>query len=86
VFRFDELADRGEVEVSLYLDPELHGLGLGAALMRAAHADWEQTVAQGESFVATVMAGNIASQRLFQSAGYKFQSPVWRRPRAARPS
>jgi UDP-2,4-diacetamido-2,4,6-trideoxy-beta-L-altropyranose hydrolase len=86
VFRFDELADRGEVEVSLYLDPELHGLGLGAALMRAAHADWEQTVAQGEAFVATVMAGNIASQRLFQSAGYKFQSPVWRRPRAARPS
>lgn len=86
VFRFDELADRGEVEVSLYLDPELHGLGLGAALMRAAHADWEQTVAQGEAFVATVMAGNIASQRLFQSAGYKFQSPVWRRTRAIRPS
>jgi UDP-2,4-diacetamido-2,4,6-trideoxy-beta-L-altropyranose hydrolase len=80
VFRFDELRERGAIEVSLFLDPELHGLGLGTALIRAAHADWEQSVGRGESFVATVSERNFASQNLFRSAGYQFQNPVWRRP------
>ncbi len=82
VLRFDSRVGRDEVEVSIFLDPGLHGLGLGAALMRVGHADWEHTVGRDSSFVATVLDGNLVSKRLFESAGYEFQNPIWRRRRA----
>ena len=74
VIRFDTLVDGGQ-EVSLYLDPGLHGLGLGAALLSAG----EQALAQrlGPFTVhAEVLPDNPASQRLFQAAGYQATSAL----------
>lgn len=74
VIRFDALAD-GRHEVSLYLDPGLHGLGLGAALLSAG----EQALAQrlGPTTVhAEVLPDNPASRRLFQAAGYQATSAL----------
>lgn len=74
VIRFDAMAD-GRHEVSLYLDPGLHGLGLGAALLSAG----EQTLAQclGSTTVhAEVLPDNPASRRLFQASGYQATSDL----------
>lgn len=66
VVRFDRLSE-SRVEVSLYLDPALHGLGLGLAALRAA----EEAGARGLDIVAEVMNRNVSSARLFKSAGYQ---------------
>lgn len=56
-------------EVSLYLDPDLIGLGLGRYLLQAGeHA--MQVEDRDVAFTATVMPGNDASARLFTNAGY----------------
>lgn len=68
VIRFDDLSD-GRYEVSLYLDPGLHGLGLGTALLQAG----EQALAWqlgGATVHAEVLPDNPASRRLFISSGY----------------
>lgn len=65
VIRFDAL-DAGRAEVSLYLDPALHGVGLGRSMLLAGEA----AGAQGKDIVAEVLDGNIGSARLFASAGY----------------
>ena len=65
VIRFDYV-DAARCEVSLYLDPALHGLGLGRAMLLAAEA----AGADGRDIVAEVLDGNIGSARLFASAGY----------------
>jgi UDP-2,4-diacetamido-2,4,6-trideoxy-beta-L-altropyranose hydrolase len=61
----------GELTVSLSLDPDLLGLGLGPHLLLAG----EQAVASrlGSAFtaLATVLPGNTASQRLFEVCGYQ---------------
>jgi UDP-2,4-diacetamido-2,4,6-trideoxy-beta-L-altropyranose hydrolase len=68
VIRFDRR--QGEAEVSLYLDPQLHGLGLGHLVLQqgetAAASHWP---ALG-GFVAETLTHNIGSQRLFIGAGY----------------
>lgn len=73
VIRFDALgADRHEV--SLYLDPELHGLGLGAALLGAG----ERLLGEQAGHVcieAEVLPDNQVSHRLFLGAGYGSTSP-----------
>lgn len=66
VVRFDRL-DGGSAEVSLYLDPALHGLGLGRAMLLAG----EVVAAPGLDIHAEVLEGNIGSARLFKSAGYR---------------
>lgn len=65
--RFDRLDDSSQ-EVSLYLDPGLHGLGLGSLMLRAG----ERAVAAGDrtTFVAAVLPGNAASAALFAGCGY----------------
>lgn len=66
--RFDRQAD-GAWEVSLYLDPDLTGLGLGRYLLQAG----EQAMRMGGgdvAFSASVMPGNETSARLFTNAGY----------------
>jgi UDP-2,4-diacetamido-2,4,6-trideoxy-beta-L-altropyranose hydrolase len=64
--RFD--LDRDSAEVSLYLDPELTGLGLGLALLRAAQG-W--IAALGTTEVrAEVLPGNVASVATFRAAGF----------------
>lgn len=65
VVRFDRRPDGG-AEVSLYLDPALHGLGLGAAMLRAG----EEAVADLDIH-AEVLEGNSGSARLFASAGFR---------------
>lgn len=77
VIRFDPLAHAGTsiFEVSLYLDPALHGLGLGKALLQSG----EQTLRNlnGPCRVhAEVLPENMASGGLFRSGGYHSDSPT----------
>jgi RimJ/RimL family protein N-acetyltransferase len=76
VLRFDRLAAGGPAwEVSLYLDPALHGLGLGGALLAAGEADLRR--AHGDAVVhAEVLPDNAASRRLFLAAGYRAEGPT----------
>lgn len=69
VIRFDALEDQGHYEVSLFLDPALHGLGLGRALLRAGEATISRRGAS-TTIHAQVMPGNPASGKLFAGSGY----------------
>lgn len=78
--RFDRLNSR-RAEVSLYLDPALHGLGLGTALLRAG----ERQVPPDHDLIAEVLDNNPTSARLFAAAGYhRHGGPTWIKPAAAR--
>ncbi|ANY18952.1 UDP-2,4-diacetamido-2,4,6-trideoxy-beta-L-altropyranose hydrolase [Tsuneonella dongtanensis] len=70
VIRFDRV-DEASVEVSLYLDPDLHGIGIGPHLLAAG----ERRAAAGLDIVAEVLEGNRGSARLFESSGYFRVSP-----------
>ncbi len=89
VIRFDRRDDH-EAEVSLYLDPDLHGLGLGAALLREgehAAAAWAARAGAGPlAFTATVLDDNAGSRRLFEAGGYLFSGRDGHKPVAAAPS
>jgi UDP-2,4-diacetamido-2,4,6-trideoxy-beta-L-altropyranose hydrolase len=67
--RFDLLGP-GRVEVSLYLDPDLQGLGLGARMLSAGEKVLKEKFTNAVMIEATVVEGNIASQKLFQACGY----------------
>ncbi len=70
VVRFDELdADRSEV--SIYLDPALHGLGLGVALLLAGEQKLASRLDHSIQLVADTLPDNKGSQALFQRAGYE---------------
>lgn len=76
VIRFDRRAS-DRFEVSLYLDPAIHGLGLGRALLLAGERCMlDQTSAVG-GFVATVLPENRSSVRLFASCGYELRRGLW---------
>lgn len=76
VIRFDRL-DARSAEVSLYLDPALHGLGLGRALLLAG----ERAAAAGIDVHAEVLEGNAGSAGLFDSAGYRrIDATHWIKP------
>lgn len=78
--RFDML-EAGSAEVSLYLDPALHGLGLGRAMLLAG----ERAAADGVDTLAEVLDGNTGSARLFESAGYRrVDANHWIKPAAGR--
>ncbi len=65
-----DLVQPDEAEISLYLAPELTGLRLGSALLRAASA-WVSTQLPQVSCVrADVDPGNENSARAFEAAGY----------------
>lgn len=78
VIRFDT-TDNGESEVSLYLDPALHGLGLGRSLLLAGEKHLLAHYGTIRQFVATVLPGNEGSTRLFESSGYQFERGLWRK-------
>lgn len=85
VIRFDGRAP-GEVEVSLYLDPQLLDLGLGRSLLAAGEAAAATRfggAGQTIHVIATVLDGNTGSARLFRLAGYQNFGEVWRKPIAA---
>lgn len=67
--RFERL-DAGRLEVSLYLDPDLQGLGLGARLLTAGEKAMRDRLGTGFVVDACVVPGNSASQRLFEACGY----------------
>ena len=67
--RFDRL-DNGHLEVSLYLDPDLHGLGLGRHLLAAGERALLAPHPAGITVHASVLPGNTASQQLFAAGGY----------------
>jgi len=78
--RFDRL-DNGHLEVSLYTDPDLQGLGLGQRLLAAGEQALLERHPGGFIAKAQVLPGNAASQHLFQTAGYhggplQYQKPV----------
>ncbi|MDJ0641196.1 MAG: UDP-2,4-diacetamido-2,4,6-trideoxy-beta-L-altropyranose hydrolase [Erythrobacter sp.] len=80
VIRFD-FSEETRAEVSLYLDPALHGLGLGPHLLLAGEATADPKIVD-----ATVLEGNRPSQRLFEAAGYHQTAPMkWEKHRLPRP-
>ena len=79
VIRFD-FSVGGRAEVSLYLDPALHGLGLGTHLLLAGEAAADPAIVD-----ATVLEDNRASQALFESCGYVSTGPgTWEKHRLPR--
>ena len=67
--RFDRL-ETGDLEVSLYTDPQLQGLGLGPRLLLAGEQQMHHKLQTPFTVDATVIAGNTASQKLFEGSGY----------------
>lgn len=67
--RFDRL-DSGHLEVSLYTDPQLQGLGLGRRLLLAGEQQMHHRWQAPFTVDATVVAGNTVSQKLFEGCGY----------------
>jgi UDP-2,4-diacetamido-2,4,6-trideoxy-beta-L-altropyranose hydrolase len=76
VVRFDGCAD-DQLEVSLYLDPALHGLSLGRSMLLAGEAYVLQRRPATRGFVAAVLQRNAGSMRLFESCGYHLQQGLW---------
>lgn len=66
--RFDD-DGHGSAEISYYLDPELTGLGLGSATLRAAQR-WIAGNRTWACIVARVLDGNAASAQAFAAAGF----------------
>jgi UDP-2,4-diacetamido-2,4,6-trideoxy-beta-L-altropyranose hydrolase len=79
VIRFDGLGNE-ESEVSLYLDPALVGLGLGRWLLRAGEAHLQTLQPVTRTLVATVLDGNVGSQRMFAACGYSLHDARWYKP------
>lgn len=69
VIRYD-IRDGERAEVSLYLDPCLHGLGLGARLLRAGESLLRTRRPGLQQLLATVLDINRASARMFTADGY----------------
>lgn len=67
--RFDCEADNTAV-ASLYLDPAVQGLGIGARLLVSGERFLAARATSAFTVIADVVAGNKASQRLFTACGY----------------
>lgn len=79
VIRFDrDVAERARV--SLYLDPSMHGLGLGRAMLDGGERLASERFAPLSRFDATVLAANASSQRMFGAAGYQQDGERWTKP------
>ena len=58
-----------EAEISLYLDPDLTGIGLGKSMLAAAQHRIA-LASSGNRVIAEVRAENEASQAAFRAAGF----------------
>lgn len=85
VIRFDA-GPHDRFDVSLYLDPALHGLGIGAAMLRAGELYAAARHPFLVEYAAVVLDGNMASQRLFQSNGYDWRDGMWRKKADCKPA
>jgi UDP-2,4-diacetamido-2,4,6-trideoxy-beta-L-altropyranose hydrolase len=75
VVRLDSIGHRGErraCEVSIYIDPALHGRGVGAAALAAL-----RRLAPEVLLLAHVLPENAASHALFEKAGYVLENGVY---------
>lgn len=70
VIRFD-LFDDDTCEVSLYVDPGLHGLGLGTRMLVAGEAAVMCVVRGTMQFHAQIVPGNGVSKKMFERVGYE---------------
>lgn len=69
VLRYDVA---GEIaEVSVYLDPELHGLGLGSRLIAAGNRWIRDNASPINDLVARIRPENTASRKAFGEAGFR---------------
>jgi UDP-2,4-diacetamido-2,4,6-trideoxy-beta-L-altropyranose hydrolase len=75
VIRFQRWAEG--VEVSLYLDPMLHGLGLGRRLLQSGEQEYAAVAAAPVRFTAVVLSGNRRSELIFEQCGYSFDGTSW---------
>lgn len=66
VLRLDRRRD-GSFEVSIFVDPEAHGQGLGSAALRAARWLMPEATLRAE-----VLSENAASHALFRACGYRW--------------
>lgn len=67
--RFDQGA-AGQLEVSLYLDPDVLGLGLGPRLLLAGEEAMSGRLGREFTVLARVLPDNESSRRLFEACGY----------------
>jgi UDP-2,4-diacetamido-2,4,6-trideoxy-beta-L-altropyranose hydrolase len=77
VVRFDK--DDEGTEVSIYLAPQRLGEGRGAALLLSAETWLANTMQQPLTVRAEALAGNTASEELFQSCGYVLAHGMFRK-------
>lgn len=82
VLRYD--VEEDTAEVSVYLDPELHGLGLGATLIAAGGRWIENETTSVNVVIARIRQENRASRKAFGEAGFRRDSAdpcifQWRR-------
>jgi UDP-2,4-diacetamido-2,4,6-trideoxy-beta-L-altropyranose hydrolase len=84
VVRFDRHGV--DLEVSIYLDPSLQGLGIGGRLLHEAEAFATAQFGPEGKFLATVLGHNPASRRMFEAGGYDFSSGRWVKPLGDRQS
>jgi UDP-2,4-diacetamido-2,4,6-trideoxy-beta-L-altropyranose hydrolase len=76
IVRFDQSRD-GTTMVSLYLDPDCFGLGLGQNLLNAGEAHARAHFGNIQSFVAEILESNAASCKTFAACGYSYQGGRW---------
>ena len=80
--RFDFLHDAAEI--SIYLDPELAGLGLGTGTLRAAQEWITSRTAHPTRLDAEIHPDNVASTKAFTAAGFSRVGPlnwIWEIPK-----
>jgi len=88
VIRYDYLSD-GHLEVSLYCDPRLTGIGIGSAMLNAGEGEMAGLLSAEVVVTAFVLSGNESSERMFARAGFVERDGIWRKglsPSVARPS
>jgi UDP-2,4-diacetamido-2,4,6-trideoxy-beta-L-altropyranose hydrolase len=68
VLRYD--LDDASASVSIYLNPALHGRGIGARLLAAGERWLQETRPEIQRICAEVLSDNLVSRRLFIGAGF----------------
>lgn len=76
VLRYDFLMENKAV-VSVYLDPELHRLGLGVAILEAGNKWIMQNCPEISELHAQIFQENEASKRAFEAVGFQFRRGYW---------
>ena len=75
VLRFDS---KGEAaELSIFIDPELTGLGLGKAMLLAGQEWASQSGTGWKRLQAEILPENQASMAAFAATGFRRQGPAW---------